>query len=118
MNGGKRNVIAFVHFVGIRIKRDLLQIFRKGGFAVHAHMLVNRVNKFVDVGAFGDPLVGSVGIHVVHARALHDVSGEFIDAFFLRRNDQIFDVIAEIFKFFFRACRQRQSGAVEHGVVK
>ena len=118
MNGGERYVIAVVHVVGIRIKRDLLQVFGKRNRAVHAHVFVHRVDKFVEVGAFGDALVGAVVVRVVQPRAFHDMRGELIDAFLLRRNHERFDVIAEIFEFFFHARREGQKRAVEHGVVK
>ena len=103
VDGRDRHIVAAVHLIGVRIERDLLQIVGERRFGIHAHELVDGVEKFLDIGAFGDGLVRLVGILSAHPRSVDETAHELVHRHRLRFEDDLLEIRPEGAQFCLRA---------------
>ena len=116
VDGRDRHIVAAVHLIGVRIERDLLQIVGERRFGIHAHELVDGVEKFLDIGEFCDGLVRLVGILSAHPRSVDETAHELVHRHRLRFEDDLLEICPEGAQFCLRAAADAQFVMIEHGV--
>ena len=113
MYGGKRDIVTLVHLVGIRIERDLTEVFAERRIGIEAGEIVDGGNVLVDISK-----VVFVLAAIAEVCAIYHLTHKPVDGRFKRAFNQIFYHSAEIFELALHSRIDGQLFAVEHRVVQ
>ena len=117
MHGGKGDVIAIVHLVGVRRERHLIEIIGQRRLRIEPTVIFHRRHKFVDVRALVDTLVAIVCVRLAHFRIFNDPLYQLVHGHILADDNPVFDQITEACQLFTRRPREPDFVNIQQSVI-